>query len=298
MLLRRTAPTVAVLGTAAIVLSACGGNNADTGAATTTGTTTTATKAAAGGALPVGGADLAALTPVLAGDPCNTQLTDPVTALITYQYGKLGHPATDITVTTAPGNGPGSMKNCTFTITGAAADWQIPTVSVATLAAASNALSTTVTNGNVAVIEPAPAGLSIRPACNEKDPLNPEPCKPTRIAYDQAGLQVETMLAATGQTFYDPTGRGRERPDSGHRTVTPSNPPDRGQRYGTMGAVGDDWIMSARIAPRGQTPTSAPIDAFTVTATVSGGSDPAKNRAAAALTKDIGSYLDKNTPKI
>ncbi|MBM4569195.1 hypothetical protein GS489_01410 [Rhodococcus hoagii] len=292
MLLRRTAPTVAVLGAAALVLTACGDSTDDTPAATEAPTTTAT---APGNPLPVGGADLAMLTPVLAGDPCSTQLTEPVTALITHQYGKLGNPAGDITVTTAPGNGPGSMKGCTFTITGGASDWQIPTITVATLPSSANALSTTVMGGDLAVIEPAPAGLSIRPGCNENDPLNPEPCTLTRIAYDQAGLQIETMLAGTGQTFYDPTREGREKPDAGYRTVTPSIA-SSGQRIGATEIVGDDWLMRARIAPKGL--GDAPIDAFVVQTTVSGGGDPSENKAATALTKDLSSYLNMNTPKI
>ncbi|WP_137725849.1 hypothetical protein [Prescottella subtropica] len=294
MLLRRTAPAVAVLGAAALVLTACGDSNDDTPAATETTTTTTT---APGNTLPVGGANLPELTQALAGDPCSTQLTDPVTALITYQYGKLGHPTSDITVTTKPGDGPGTMKGCTFTIAGAAADWTVPTITVATLAAESNPLSTTIDAGKIAAIEPAPAGLDIRSGCNESDVLMPKPCTQTRIAYDQAGLQIETMLAESGKTFKDTADIGRDRLDTGYRTVTPTDVTPQFQVSQTS-LVGDDWTMRARIATRGFSDASAPIDAYTVQAIVTGSGDPAEDKTAAALTKDISSYLGKNTPKI
>lgn len=295
MLLRRSAPAIAILGAAAVALSACGGTN-DDAPADTTATTTSAAAENDGTSLPAPVADLAALTTTLASDPCDSQLTEPVIGIITYQYRALGFSADDISVDTATGTGPGTMTNCTFTIDAGAAEWTVPTVSIATLPAADNALSTAQDGGKIAPIEPAPEGLDIRPPCSENDPLNPTPCRYTRIAYDQVGLSVEEEIAATGKTFLDTTGKGRELPDSGYRTVEPVDAFGI-RKLPSTEVVGDDWVMLARMAPRNMSLSQQPVDGYVITAATPAGADPAEDDNADELTDAINSYLNENTPQ-
>lgn len=297
MAMSRTSLTVALLGVTAVVLSACGGSTEETPGGSGTSSAGGASQSNAGTPiLPAPLTDFAALATTASKDACSSDITDPVTEIIKYQYEKAGNDVSSLKVETSKGIGPGNLNNCTFSLSGSST-WNVPTVSVAVLPAAENPLSTTVDDlGRLAPIEPAPAGLDIQRPCNDSDVLNPAaPCSPTRIAYDQAGLITEEVIAATGKTFLDPSTTVGKAPDSGYRKVNATTGSTKDQINATR-VVGDDWLLYARIAPSQLNNQAPALDAYFVSTDVTGGGDPDSSSGPAAdLTMAISDYFRAGT---